>query len=336
MLYAQHLTIEEASQPGEARRLVTSLCHNLNFSDLHSNQAALIVTELATNLVKHSHAGGELIFTPVEEAGLNSLEILSLDKGVGISNISECLKDGYSTTGTPGGGLGAVIRLSHVFDIFSQLNQGTAIYSKIWQNSPPMVSNKLSIAAVCLPLTGETACGDALSIKQTLESDLILLVDCLCHGEDAAVASNLAVSIFLQHTAKNLTELFLLLHESLRHTRGAALAIAEVVHTQGLLRFIGVGNISASILTETSHHNLVSHNGTAGINTPHFSVFSYPWTNDSLLVMHTDGIATHWSFDDYAGLKQKQAALIAGILYRDYQRLKDDSTVVIVKPNSGN
>ena len=49
------------------------------------------------------------------------------------------------------------------------------------------------------------------------------------------------------------------------------------------------------------------------------------------MVLHSDGVATHWLLDDYPGLAQKHPALIAGVLFRDHQRLRDDSAVVVAK-----
>ncbi len=44
--------------------------------------------------------------------------------------------------------------------------------------------------------------------------------------------------------------------------------------------------------------------------------------------MHSDGLATHWSFDRYPGLGQRHPGLVAGVLYRDHRRGRDDVTVL--------
>jgi hypothetical protein len=50
-----------------------------------------------------------------------------------------------------------------------------------------------------------------------------------------------------------------------------------------------------------------------------------------LLVMHSDGLATHWNLDQYPGLVGRRPSLIAGVLYRDFARGRDDVTVVVAK-----
>jgi hypothetical protein len=48
-----------------------------------------------------------------------------------------------------------------------------------------------------------------------------------------------------------------------------------------------------------------------------------------MFVMHSDGLSTHWSLDDYRGLRQRHPAIVAAVLYRDFSRRRDDVTVVV-------
>src|SRR5690349_19022077 len=109
--------VQEQSQVGEARRTAASLTAKLGLNETEAGKVAIIVTELATNLLKHGK-GGELVLN-VPGAEPAGLEILALDKGTGIANLRECMRDGHSTAGTPGGGLGAVERLSSALDIYT-------------------------------------------------------------------------------------------------------------------------------------------------------------------------------------------------------------------------
>ncbi len=330
LLFSRHIRVEDASHTGAARRLVAVLARDLDFDDLHTGQASLIVTELATNLLKHTAgAGGDLVFRPLEEAGETGLEILSLDRGPGIANIGESLRDGSSTFGSFGTGLGAIRRLSSAFDIFSSPGRGVAVFSRLWNNSQP--PSPMAVGAVCLPVRGEQACGDAWVMKSCGDATRFILADGLGHGPDAAAASNQAVAIFAEQASHSPAEWVSLIHAGLRGTRGAAVAVAEVVLKTRGVRYAGVGNISGLILSGGTSHNLVSHNGTAGVEARKIQEFSYPWPEDGMLVLHSDGLSAHWSLADYPGLAQKDPALIAGVLFRDHQRLRDDSTVVVAK-----
>ena len=332
LVFPRSIRVQDSSHVGEARRLAASLCRDLGFDETRAGQASLVVTELATNLVKHTaDAGGELVFRPIEEAGATGLDVLSLDRGPGIVNIGESLRDGYSSTSSLGTGLGAVRRQSSVFDICSSPGQGTAVFIRLWKNAPPERPPALSVGAVCLPVRGEQACGDAWAMKVGGDATLFMLADGLGHGPDAAAASNLAAAIFAKQALRSPAELVRLIHAGLRGTRGAAVAVAEVALGARVVRYAGVGNISGRILCAGSARSLVSNNGTAGVEARKIQEFSYPWPEGGLLVLHSDGVATHWSLEDWPGLGQKNPALIAGVLFRDQQRLRDDSTVVVAK-----
>ena len=96
------------------------------------------------------------------------------------------------------------------------------------------------------------------------------------------------------------------------------------------MRYSGVGNIAAVLIDcrTGATTSMVSQNGTVGYAIRKVKTFVYPWTLDSLLLMHSDGLATHWNLERYPGLAQMQAGVLAGILYRDFKRGRDDVTVL--------
>src|SRR5579863_1119319 len=97
------LTIDDSSLVAEGRRLATLVAEREGLpADIVSN-AAIVASELASNLWKHAQRG-ELHIAPLSSRGEAGIEILSLDRGPGISNLSECLEDGHSTAGTAGTG----------------------------------------------------------------------------------------------------------------------------------------------------------------------------------------------------------------------------------------
>ena len=124
------ITVSDASQVGEVRRTVARMAQTLSMSEARRGDAAIVATELATNLVRHAVHGR--MFVQVMSHGPSQwLELLSVDGGPGMADVQRCLQDGYSTAGTPGNGLGAVKRLSDQFDVHSMPAKGTAIVSRI-------------------------------------------------------------------------------------------------------------------------------------------------------------------------------------------------------------
>jgi hypothetical protein len=98
-----------------------------------------------------------------------------------------------------------------------------------------------------------------------------------------------------------------------------------------VLRYAGIGNIAGSILTNGLGKGMFSHNGTLGAQMRKPQEFEYAWPAGSLLVMHSDGIQSRWSLSDYPGLAQRDPALIAALLARDFRRGHDDVTVLVAR-----
>src|SRR5262245_49734863 len=121
-----HFQIREVSAVAEARREVTGLARTVGFDTREIGRVALVVTEAATNLVKHTPQG-QVLARAFDRDGVAAIEVLALDQGSGITNIGESLRDGYSTAGSPGTGLGAIKRLSDEIDIYSTPGKGSAV-----------------------------------------------------------------------------------------------------------------------------------------------------------------------------------------------------------------
>ena len=109
------------------------------------------------------------------------------------------------------------------------------------------------------------------------------------------------------------------------------MAVAEILYDQGLVRFAGIGNVSAVTIQGEVARNMVSHNGIVGHQMRRVTEFQYPWLNSSMLIMHSDGMTTHWNLTDYPGLTTRDPGVIAAVLYRDFERGRDDVTVMVVK-----
>ncbi len=325
--------VADASQPGEARRAAVALAAKLGFGETARGQIALAVTEAATNLVKHAAAGGELLLRPIDCDGGVGLELLALDRGPGMAEVGRCLSDGYSTAGSAGQGLGAISRLADEFDVHSLPGSGTALLARFGTACPPeSMPGGFVTGAVNLPLAGEDVCGDAWDVIETDDACRFLVVDGLGHGLHASEAAQAAVRVFRERRELGLSDLTHALHDALRSTRGAALAIAEI-DRRGGLRYLGVGNIAASIHPADGGRaqSLVSQNGTVGHRLLKVTEFDYAWSDDSLLVMHSDGISTQWRLENHPGLIARHPGVIAGVLYRDYSRGRDDVTVVTAR-----
>src|SRR5687768_7569649 len=108
-----HITLGDPSHIGEARRCTRELAESLQGSNQLIGNISIVVTEIATNLIKHAKQGEIIAQLLGGEHGPVGLEILGIDRGPGITNIGLSMKDGYSTVkGSAGIGLGAIQRLA--------------------------------------------------------------------------------------------------------------------------------------------------------------------------------------------------------------------------------
>ena len=332
------ISIAEASGVGEARRAAQRASAEAGLSETDAGRVGIIVTELANNLVRHARDGGQMLVVAQEFAGTSSVEILALDKGPGMDDVNRCIQDGFSTGGTPGTGLGAVGRLSSEFDLYSS-GAGTVIWSRVRPSTgmiPKWAPPSQTWGVICVPAPGETVCGDACCLAVENGRMALMIADGLGHGPSAAEASQAACRIFNDAPFGGPVSLMETAHSALVATRGAAIAVASVQLDAGKLKYGGVGNIAGTLLSGgQGSRGLFSHNGTLGHQIRKVQEFEYPWQASSILVMHSDGLQTRWDLAKYPGLWRRHPAVIAGVLYRDFRRGRDDVTIAVLAPFAG-
>jgi anti-sigma regulatory factor (Ser/Thr protein kinase) len=328
------MAIEDSSQTAEARRIARKMALEIGFDASDGERVAIAVTEACTNLLKHA-TRGEVLLSVTPDAPLE-LEILALDKGPGIANLEKCLRDGYSTGGTAGQGLGAITRLSDVSDFYSIAGQGLAVLARWVSRTDPSdrqrSRNGPRTGVVNACKLGQDVCGDSWGVEYAGEIITVLVADGLGHGPEAKTASREAVRML--HMNPELSPLALIerCHHALRSTRGAAISIARINRRDKEVHFCGVGNVAAQVYSgATLSQQLVSVYGTAGHQMHRLHEFSYTWPDDGMLILHSEGLSTATSAESRAGLALRDPALIAGVLYRDFSRGNDDSTVVVTK-----
>lgn len=330
--------VEDSAQVAAVRRAAQRAAEALDFSEARAGQVALVVTELGTNLVRHA-ARGEMLLRMLDEhlAERVGLEVLALDHGPGIPDVALSARNGYSTSRTLGHGLGAISRQSDFLQIYTQPS-GTAILARIGRDAPAAVTRnpRLEIGAVQVNAIEEQVCGDDWTARVRDERLSMIIADGLGHGLSAHEAARHAVTEFESMHEADPATIVGALHASLRSTRGAAIAVAAVDLERGVLRYSGLGNIAGVILGPgVGRHSMVSQNGTAGHTASRIQEFQYPFPPQSILVMHSDGLGSNWDLGAYPGLRSRHPSLIAGVIYRDFSRRRDDVTIVVVKDRPG-
>jgi anti-sigma regulatory factor (Ser/Thr protein kinase) len=322
------------SDIGECRRSAKRLADGNEFDEVSVGRISIIATELATNIVRHA-GQGEMLIQVLDDGMTPELELLAIDQGPGMQDPDACMRDGYSTGGTAGCGLGAVSRLSSTFDVFSAAGQGTVVLSRTAPQRHPArheaagPRSSLELGAINIAVAGEIECGDTWRIADDGSLVSLLVVDGLGHGAPAAAASRVVAEAFTVNPFENPSVSMQNFHRALPGTRGAAAACARLQAADLTVNYAGVGNISGAVVTPERSRGMVSHNGTLGVQLLRSQQFEYEWPVGSRVVMHSDGLSTRWSVSAYPGLLQRHSAVVAAVLYRDFGRRRDDATVVV-------
>lgn len=319
------LPIEDDSQVGHARRIARALAAELAFDETDAGRVAIVVTELATNLLKHAHHGA-LHMRSVPAHNGSGIELIAVDRGPGF-NPSECLADGFSTGGTPGSGLGAMMRQAQLFDVYSD-SRGSVVWMQLYPRHVSPLALRYGVSQHAL--NGDPACGDAWHIALDGARLSALVVDGIGHGEDAERAALAGTAAFSPAPFADPTTSMQEMHQAMAGTRGGAAAIALYDANTCNVRFAGIGNIGACLLTTEKSRGMASHPGIVGSQYRKTVAFDYPAEAQQLLIMYSDGLQSRWNLRDYPGLVHRHPAIIAALLHRDFCRGRDDVTVMVI------
>jgi anti-sigma regulatory factor (Ser/Thr protein kinase) len=320
--------MEDPSRVGEARRHAADLATDCGMDEVAAGRLALVVTELATNLLRHA-SNGRLWISARRARG--EVEVIAVDDGPGIADIERSLGDGYSTGGTPGTGLGAVRRLSQHFDLHSSVPGGTVVVARVRPEGVADDTGPASVGAVALAAPGEVVCGDAWAFAIDGDRVALMVADGLGHGPDAAEASSVAIEEFLEDPLAAPRDVIARTHQALRRTRGAAVMVLQADAAASAVRSAGAGNVVGRLVSGVSDRSILCQHGTAGvtIRTPEES--STPWPEHALLLAFSDGIETRWKADVITPVLGRDPTLAAALLVRDHCRGRDDATVAVLR-----
>jgi anti-sigma regulatory factor (Ser/Thr protein kinase) len=322
--------IEDRSQIGDARRAGANLAALLEFDEIQAGRVALAINESGTNILKHA-ARGRLLLRAIECEGIGGIEVIALDKGPGIADLTAALRDGHSTSGTLGGGLGALSRVSSDFQAYTRPGKGTVLRMELWSRPIPDRAPPIEFGGLCLPKPGEPVSGDGWAVEIYRDQLTVLIADGLGHGVEAHEAARLATQVLAARPREEPLALIEACHGALARSRGAALAVAKLIASGNRGSFAGVGNIVARVENTAASRHLISYNGIVGHTIRKTQELAYPWPQGALLILHSDGLGTHWDLAAYPGLATRHPALIAAVLYRDYDRGRDDVSVVVLR-----
>jgi anti-sigma regulatory factor (Ser/Thr protein kinase) len=329
------LRVEDASAVAACRNAALALADRLQFPAPRADQLALAVTEAASNLHKHASEGtlGLGVNRDGDPPGIN---LVTIDAGPGLADVDAVLRDGHSTAGTLGIGLGAIRRLADSFDLYSRPGRGTALAARFVPAlpaggmTPPYPTAPLWGAGLIRPIDGETECGDAYGAVRLGDTITATMCDGLGHGPLAAAAAAQGVAAFLEDPAGDPATLLGRMHRRMSGTRGGAVGVVQL--GGGTARFAGLGNIAASVLGQGRRKNMISIPGIAGLQARTIRQFDYDLPPGAAVILHSDWISARWEAAALPGLETRDPLLIAAVLLGEAGIHRDDAGILVLKP----
>jgi anti-sigma regulatory factor (Ser/Thr protein kinase) len=320
------LRVEDPSAAAACRGAALALASKLEFPAARTDQLTLAVTEAATNLHKHA-SQGSMLLRIARQDGSPGIELVTIDAGPGFRDAAAALRDGHSTSGTLGIGLGAIRRLADFCDLYSVPGQGTALVARFWSTPHPGTA---PYAGLVRPITGETECGDIFGAVEADGRLTGVLCDGLGHGPLAASAALQGVAAVLEDPAGEPAALIERAHRRMAHTRGGAVAVVQV--SGRVARFAGLGNVAATILADGARKGMLSVPGIAGHQARTIRQFDYAVPPGAAVILHSDGISARWEPAALPGLNARDPLVVAATLLAQAGSRRDDAGVLVLKP----
>src|SRR3984957_20234726 len=178
------------------RSELRKLCEAAGFTGHRLGEAELIIAEITSNLVKHTQNGGEIL-ARIFIRPVPGIEFIAIDRGPGMNRPGKMMEDGSSTTNTLGQGLGAIRRLSDVFDLYSLPAWGTVLLSRLFvEKKAVLPRDRADINGISVCKGNETLCGDQWWAESDGNKCRLAMVDGLGHGIHANSAARHAIDSF--------------------------------------------------------------------------------------------------------------------------------------------
>lgn len=320
--------VDDLSSVPRVRRQAAALAEAAGFDEVRVGEVEIVVSELATNLVKHAR-GGDLALAVVRRAGTDLLRVVTIDSGPGSRDIEALVHDGASTSGTLGIGLGAVRRLANRLELYAVPAVGTIAEAELGAAPEPFRAPPVSWLTRALDRTGP--CGDTVAHRELTDGHLVMVADGLGHGPLAAAASRRAAEVLHRSRTTEPGALLEEMHRALGSTRGAAVAVVRLEPEAGRITHASVGNVTARLLGQDRVRTLAAQPGIVGHRMPRIREQVEPVDQAVAVVLHSDGLSDKWATTQLPGVLGRSAGVLSAAVLRAGGVRRDDASVLTMR-----
>ena len=334
MVDATHksLMADDRSYFSLIKKDIRKLAATHHFDQKKLNDIDIIVSELTSNLQKHTVGGAEILFGYIDNGSSAYLEIICIDNGPGIADVKKVTADGFSSSGTLGHGFGSINRKADFLEIYSLLKWGTVILVRINQNTSKKQKELITGHQLVVAKPGEETSGDGCYMQTTETGFKYLVADGLGHGPFANEAVNAAVKAFSETKEQTASEILRYMHREIKKTRGVVANVLIYNTLQKQWSICGVGNISTRLSGGQAVKNFIPYNGIVGHNIPTtLNDMVLPQAEYNHFISCSDGIKSRWDLQKFPMIYKNDPAILSAVLYKEYARRNDDMSVIVCK-----
>jgi serine phosphatase RsbU (regulator of sigma subunit) len=182
-------------------------------------------------------------------------------------------------------------------------------------------------------LPGEDESGDRHVVCCKGDGVLIAAIDGIGHGDEAAIAAEVAVSILKTSPDEPVISMVERCHEGLRLTRGVVLSLASIDPQHGMMTWLGVGNVQGVLMRAGAQKGsvqevLLLRGGVVGAQLPGLQAAVLPIAKGDTLVLVTDGIRGEF-VEGLSAMESPQRA--ADRILKQHSRGNDDALVLVAR-----
>ncbi len=307
----------------------------LGLREIILERMELVCNEIVTNQIKHAKGSGMVQLW--ENTGSSpSLDIFALDYGPGIEDLEHAKKDGTTTTGTMGRGLGAIERLScesSIYTVAKEINidscwHGTAVWAR-FNVEKSKTKPKIQYGVYLRALHDDFYNGDCIQISSGSSKIKWMHLDGLGHGKEAEEAVRPAQDIL--DVDAELYERMSILSKRLSGGRGAVGMLGEIDASDERITIAGVGDMSAYVICNGEKRNLPMSSGVLGHNHRSIEINELAFQKQALLITASDGIKSSWNFKTLPQLWRLHPQMIALVMGQILGRSNDDKSLVVIR-----
>jgi serine/threonine protein phosphatase PrpC len=172
----------------------------------------------------------------------------------------------------------------------------------------------------------EVECGDCAEVVRNGET-LVAVADGLGHGPDAAEAARTFCRYVRENASLGLEDIVMGASIEMSRTRGAACGLARIDAAQGLMSFVGVGNIDVQAVSTADIHPICLP-GIVGQRVRKLQVFTYELHPGDLIAIYSDGISSRFELETMGHLGVQE---MADAILEEHGKSHDDATCVVIR-----